>query len=273
MFAPVPLHTTTEGVVWLPEHAHVRARADGFVVRLQSRPGQEVSAGSPLLEMEEPSVETQVNVLTERVAELEVRLIAERFTDRVAAEITRMELDKERAALERELERLRRLSLQATAPGTFIVPQAEDLIGRFIHEGEIVGYVLPSSTGIARAIVGQDDIDLVRNRLRGIEVKLSDRLGETFHATVLSEVPAALDQLPSRALGFAGGGAIAADPRDPKGTKALQRFFNLDLSLDPTPERIWFGTRVYVRFEHEWEPLWSQIYRRVRQLFLAQFSV
>ena len=70
-----------------------------------------------------------------------------------------------------------------------------------------------------------------------------------------------------------GGGEIAVDPQDQNGTKLLERVFLFDLDLDGQlrPER--FGTRVHVRFEHRYEPLARQWYRRMRQLFLSRFDV
>ena len=43
----------------------------------------------------------------------------------------------------------------------------------------------------------------------------------------------------------------------------------LDLDLPPERTGNAFGGRVFVRFEHESEPLLSQWQRRLRQLFLA----
>ena len=37
---PVPLGTSTEGVMWVPDNAFVRAGADSFVERLAARPGE-----------------------------------------------------------------------------------------------------------------------------------------------------------------------------------------------------------------------------------------
>jgi putative peptide zinc metalloprotease protein len=34
-----------------------------------------------------------------------------------------------------------------------------------------------------------------------------------------------------------------------------------------------FGGRAYVRFNHEWEPVGQQIWRRMRQLLLARLQV
>ena len=85
---PAPFYTTTEGVVWLPENAVVRAGTDGFVRALLVEPGKIVTAGEALVESEEPTFKAELEILRARVAELETRLATERFADRVRAEIT-----------------------------------------------------------------------------------------------------------------------------------------------------------------------------------------
>ena len=69
---PAPLYTTTEGVVWLPESANVRAGTDGFVRRLLVEPGRVVSLGEALVESEEPTLNAELEYLQARVAELEI---------------------------------------------------------------------------------------------------------------------------------------------------------------------------------------------------------
>jgi putative peptide zinc metalloprotease protein len=49
--------------------------------------------------------------------------------------------------------------------------------------------------------------------------------------------------------------------------------FQFDVALDLPQPVDHFGQRVYVRFEHNDEPLSVQFYRRVRLLFLSRFSV
>lgn len=144
--------------------------------------------------------------------------------------------------------------------------------GRFLREGQLIGYVLPSGSRIVRATVGQDDIDLVRTRLRTVSVRLAQQLNEVLPAHVIREVPAGSEDLPSKALGGVGGGALSVDPRDPKGTKSLQRVFQLDLELPVEAVSSAFGSRAYVRFEHSWEPLGQQIWRRARQVLLSRLQ-
>src|SRR3546814_11184369 len=74
------------------------------------------------------------------------------------------------------------------------------------------------------------------------------------------EVPGGTRELPSEALGLAGGGTIAVDPTDASGRKALNRIFLLDVSLPRALENIQFGTRVHVRLLLAWEPIgWQNV--------------
>jgi putative peptide zinc metalloprotease protein len=268
---PAPLYTTTEGVVWLPERANVRAGTDGFVRRLLVEPGRVVSLGEPLIESEEPTLNAELDYLRAGVAELESRLASERFTDRAKFEITTIELDNARAELATKTKRAERLVARSGGEGTFAVMRPQDLPGRFVREGQLIGYVLPPGSRIVRATIQQDDIDLVRDRLRSTTVKLTERLHETLPARIIREVPAGREDLPSKALGGTGGGALPVDPRDQQGTKTLQRVFQVDieLPLDVTSAAA-FGSRAYVRFDYQWEPIGQQIWRRARQLVLSR---
>jgi putative peptide zinc metalloprotease protein len=270
---PAPSYTTTEGVVWLPENAIVRAGTDGFVRTLMVEPGRIVIAGEKLVESEEPTRKAELEILRARVAELETRLATERFTDRVRAEITITELGQARAELATATDRAERLIVRSRSDGTFAVMKAQDLPGRFLREGQQIGYVLADGSRIVRATIRQDDIDLVRHRLRKAEVILAERLGEILSAEIIREVPAGRDDLPSKALGGAGGGALAIDPGDPHGLKTLQRVFQVDIELPRNAvAAAAFGSRAYVRFDYDWEPAGQQILRRLRQLLLSQLQ-
>jgi putative peptide zinc metalloprotease protein len=270
---PAPLYTTTEGVVWLPESANVRAGTDGFVRRLLVEPGRVVSLGEALIESEEPTLNAELETLRAGVTELESRLVSERFTDRAKFEITTIELDNARAELTTKTKRVERLVARSGGEGTFAVITPQDLPGRFVREGQQIGYVLPPGSRIVRATISQDDIDLVRDRLRTTTVKLTERLDETLPARIIREVPAGREDLPSKALGGTGGGALPVDPRDRQGTKTLQRVFQVDIELPVNVDSATaFGSRAYVRFDYHWEPIGRQIWRRARQLVLSRLQ-
>jgi putative peptide zinc metalloprotease protein len=269
---PLPLHTNSEGIVWIPEDAYVRAGADGFVDRLLLESGTRVDKGVKVIENKDVFLASQIEINRERIRELEVRLLSERFTDRVRAELTKIDLAEERSKLDSNLDKQTRLTAQSERSGTFLVSHPLDLPGRFFAKGETLGYVVPDETATVRTIVLQDDIDLVRHSVKSARVMLTSNRDSTLDAHVVREVPAAGYEVPSKALSVSGGGALAVDPRDPKGLKVSRRVFQFDLTLSSPLPNPAFGQRVYVRFEHQYEPLAYQAYRRIRQLFLARFN-
>ena len=266
--APVPSWTRAEGVIWVPEEAQVRAGTEGFVEKLLVPVDSKVVRGQPLIEAQDPFLRARVRVLEAQVRELSAQYDALIQVDRVQAQIAREELISVQANLDRARERLRELTLKSGADGRFVVPQAADLPGRFLQKGTLVAYVVEPKELTARVAVGQDYIDLVRSRTRSVEVMLAEWGAPPIPAEIRREVPAGSKQLPSPALGTMGGGKFAVDPRDNQGVTAVGRVFQLDLSLPPDVRSSYLGARVYVRFNHGFEPLGVQVYRALKRVFL-----
>jgi putative peptide zinc metalloprotease protein len=270
---PVPVWTSTQGVVWLPEQAQVRAGADGFVLKVLKAPGAAIERGEPLIETLDPENAARLRVLEAQVRELRAHLQTVQLEDQVEAEIAEEEL----AARQAELARVRALAdaavIRSPAAGRFVLPHARDLPGHFVSRGEVLGYVANHEQPIVRAVVSQADVTFVRGRIESVAVRLADRIGEVVPATVRREVPQASERLPSMALGAMGGGPFAVDTRDPDGMTAAEKLFQLDLAL-PADARIGgIGERAYVRFEHGNEPLANRGFRALRRLFLGRLGV
>ena len=80
--------------------------------------------------------------------------------------------------------------------GRFVLARAEDLPGRFLRKGELIGYVTQEGRSIVRVVVSQDDVDLVRNRLARADVRLAENMAEVVPANVLREVRASRSEHP-----------------------------------------------------------------------------
>lgn len=270
---PMPLSTHAQGVVWVPAKAELRAEANGFIERIVAPPDSLVKEGDLLLVNRQPDLDADVAQYSERIRQLEVQYASKMFEDRLQAAVVAEDLARERAGLARAEERLDGLLIAARVSGRLRLPRAEDLPDRFIKKGELIGYILSGPPRIVRAVVSQDDISLVREQRESVDVKIADRLEETYLAKVIREVPGGMDQLPNKALSLEGGGIHGTDPRDPDGLRSLERLFQFDLELPESVGELQLGTRVYVRFHHQAEPLASQWGRRLRQLFLSRFNV
>lgn len=270
---PLPLYTRAEGVVWLPDQAIVRAGGNGFFQRWLVAPGQRVHRGEPLFVLADRVLAAELAVQRAKVAEAEARYRAEQFTDPVKAMVTQRQLQQEQVVLVKTEERAAKLIAYAATDGLLVAPQAQDRPGSYIKKGELIGYVLERQALIARVVVPQDDIDLVRSRFQAAELRLADWIAPRHPVQMQRYAGGGVEELPTAALGTQGGGLIPVAPNDPNGVKTIARVFLVDLSLPPTVTPAAFGERVYIRFDHGYEPLAWQGIRRLRQLFLSRFGV
>lgn len=273
IWAPLPLRTRAEGVIWIPEQARLRANSDGFVERIVARPGSHVQPGDVLIICRDPQLTTQVRVLESRLEELQTRYTVQWLVGPTQAQMIKDEIAHLEERLTRARERVSELVIRSRASGTFEVPEASKLPGRFVRQGTPLAYILDFNALTARVVVPEADVELVRHRTRNIEVRLVDRPTQSFSTTIDREVPAATEELPSTALGSQGGGVIAVDPLDKQGMKTIEKVFQFDLALPTNAGIKTFGGRVYVRFDHGWEPLGTRWHRALRQLFLSKFYV
>jgi len=274
LFAPAPLWTRAQGVTWPSEESQVRAGADGFIARVLVSNGSRVRLGEGLVEAEDPFLRARVKVLVAQLRELRSQAMAAQTEDRVQTAVIREEMAAVGADLKLARERFDALLIRSPRDGVFVVPNAQDLPGHFVRKGQLVAYVVdPADQLTARVVVSQDEIGLVREQTRGLQVMPADWEADPFPAEIWREVPGGTDQLPTAALGITGGGPFAVDPRDAQGRKTLERVFELEISLPQAARTRYLGKRVYVRFDHGFEPLGLQIYRSLRQLFLRRFGV
>lgn len=272
-FVPVPLNTRAEGVMWIPEQAFVRAGTDGFVEKFIAEPGAHIKTGDPLIACYDPLLPAQIKVLESQLRELQATYDTQVFTERVKAEITKEEMNNVASKLADAVERAAELKIKSPGSGAFVVPMAQDLPGRFVRRGELLGYILDRSILTVRVVVFQPDVDFVRQQTTDIQVRLPGRINETLSAVMRREVPGATDQIPGKTLSQEGGGEIAIDPRSMLGIKAFQKVFLFDIELPFYRGLYSVGERVYVRFAHGKEPLFWRWYRGLRQLFLKRFNV
>jgi len=270
---PIPLRTLTEGVVWVPEEGIVRAGADGFVARVVATPGTWVKPGDVLVQCQDLDLSTEASVLEGQLRELDARHRQAVVDNRVQAEL----IDEQRKVvtenLARARERMQQLTIRAQIVGLFVMPKASDLLGRFVQRGQTLGHVVDVDNVTVRTLVSQEQIDLVRQDTRAVEVRLAERFGTIAHATMQRVVPGASNELPSPALGTHGGGVLPVDPTDAEGRKSVQNYFQVDVQLAGEKRPVNMGGRAYVRFDHGWEPLAVQWYREARQLFLSRLNV
>ncbi len=270
---PLPLATVSEGVLRFPEESLARARTDGFVENTVMNPGSEAKPGDVLVRCSDPLLPARIRALEAELRELQIEFDMNERNQRVKAQVTLEDIKQVKQQLEFARIKADELTVYSRADGIFYVPMPQDLPGKFVKRGTIIGYVLNNSSVSARVVIPQGDVDLVRNRTRSVKIRLPERIIKTLPASLIREVPAGTDQLPAKVLSQEGGGDVPIDPRDQKGVKAFQRVFLFDIQMPPEVYLFNVEGRVYARFDHGLEPLAYRWYRNIRQLLLKRFNV
>ena len=275
---PAPSWLRTEAVAWVPNDNVVRAGTDGFVTKVVATPNTPVRKGDILLVTEDPELTGQVSVLAAQLVEQQAKLTSA-VKDKVYASIVQEEIVHVSKRLEVARRKVTDLVVRSPADGIFVMADAQDAVGHFVRRGEQIAFVMDYARMTVRAVIPQSDIDLVRKMTRRVEMRSVENVAEVIHATVTRAVPAATDELPSLALSSHGGGEISLDPsRSPENgrsaePKAAASLFHFELEMATPGALQTLGSRIYVRFEREPEPLAEQWYRAVRRVFLKKFNV
>ncbi len=270
---PSPYSTYSQGVLWMPENSQIRARQNGFVEKVLSRSGEKVSATLPLIQLQDQGLRAELELAEARMDEAQSRYRAS-FSDPARAEIRKEVLRYRQQEVDKAKEQVSQLTLLSPGTGTLVLPEGENLKGRFVRRGQMLGYVVDYSRLPVMAMIAEDDIDDVTQRAEHIEVRLASRPDTTYTATIERIYPASTRQLPSEVLTVEGGGPIARDPSASESgqLQAYQHYFHVQLSVPDLPrERL--NERVHVLFHHSDEPLIQRFYRSIRRVFLRQLDV
>jgi putative peptide zinc metalloprotease protein len=270
---PMPLKTAAEGVVSLPEQSRLRAGTDCFITDAIRPNGSMVEAGEELIKCEDPYLSAELRVLEANLEEAQAKYNSEPMQSRAKREILRKDLDSVKAELQRTQERVGELVMRSPDSGIFILPDEENLQGRFVTKGALLGYIMGAAESTVIVVVEQSDINLVRENTTQVELRLIGNLEQLHKTRIDRQVPAASDRLPSAVLGTAGGGTIPVSPEDPDGLQTLKKTFQFEFRLPLEQQSIRIGERVFALFDHGYEPIAFQLFRSVRQLFLRRFHV
>ncbi len=270
---PVPHALVAPGVVWVPSDAIVRAGADGFVADIAATPGGDVEPGTRLFRLEDPIAAAHLETLSAEVAVQQSRFDAVNMVDRVQARLIADQLNRAQVTFDHARERFAALEVEAARAGRFVVPNAAGLPHRFVHKGDLLGYILSGDDIGVRAVVSQSELDLVRAHTTRVDVRLTERVEQALPARVVRETPAALDRAPAPALAPDGGGPMLTDPASKNHERPLDRWYAFEIALTGGDITQRIGEHAAVRFDLGFEPVAWRIARSARQVLLRTLNL
>ncbi len=268
LVVPVGHSTYSEGVVNLSENALIRANTSGIVTSVQLADGDTTNKGDSILTLEDIDLEAQVHNISAKLTETLAKQQSLFLRDRTQTDTLKARASAIAEELRMAKEQLAHLNVVSTTSGVVSLPKANDLLGRYVRRGDVVGYVAAQQQATALVAIPEADIDIVRRDMNSIEVKLSSRPGVTLDAEFIKELPLATDRLPHRILGSGSGGKLSVDARDKAGVQLLSNIFLVEITLPLETTGSYLGQRIYVRFNHKKERLGVRLVRRLNQMLL-----
>lgn len=271
---PVPAYTLSQGVVWMPEDAQLRAETEGVAseLLLLDITGN-VEKGTAVIDIDAPLLNTEVEVLQAKLTELNTQFRSEWEADQVKAGKIKEDMLVVAEELKYAKKNQQAMRIKTQKAGKLLIPEVDDLPGKFLRQGDVIGYVIDDSLPTVRVVVTQSDIGQIQKQLNGAEIRLVNHPEQAIPATIIRRAPEATNTLPSAALATTNGGKIQVNPNAKEELTTQEKVFHIDLEYTPIYNSPEIGQRVYVRFDHGSEPIGQQWYRRFRQAFLRQFNV
>ncbi len=272
---PFPNRFRSPGVLLAETYSVVAPEVSGEVVEILAPDGSQVQPGQPLMRLENHELELQIEGAEAQLAGTEamIRRALRESTADIAALESRSEAT--RKLLARLHEARDSLVVRAPHQGVWVSPEVDDYVGSWLDRGFAAGQLIDNSHYYFSAIVSQNEASrLFTNEIRESEVKIYGQAGKTLPVSDHRVIPADRQNLPSPALGWAGGGEVAVDLQDQSGTKASEPFFEVRArfaGLDGVT--IYHGRGGRIRFDLPREPLLHQWIRKLRQLLQRRYGI
>jgi len=237
--------------------------------------GSLVQAGQPLFRLENRELELQIEAAQAQLAGTEAML--RRALGESTADLKPLESRAEatRQFLDRLLEAQQSLLVRAPHAGLWVAPQLNDIVGSWLERGFATGQLIDTSSFYFSAIVSQNEASrLFTDEIRKTEVKVYGQADQVLPVRSQKVIPADRQNLPSAAVGWAGGGEIAVDMNDQSGTRATEPFFEVRAHVDLVePVTVLHGRGGRIRFDLPPEPLLHQWIRKFRQLLQSRYGI
>ncbi|MCS7090849.1 MAG: biotin/lipoyl-binding protein [Verrucomicrobiota bacterium] len=271
---PFPHYFRAAGVVQAKDLTLIPAGIDGRIVELLTPPGRQVQPGQPLVRLDNPELELELQSARaewEETVARERRALHEATADVRPLAARRQAVEQRIRELEEEL-----AARVVVAPhaGQWVAPELDQAMGRWIPRGTVLGAVANLEAYRFEAVVSQREAAwLFQQQLKSPQVRLRGQAGEVLSVLRQTIIPAEHRRLPSAALGWQGGGPLAVAMDDPEGRRAMEPFFVVRADLASHPRiALLHGRSGQIRYRLASEPLLSQWLRRLHQLLQREYG-
>jgi putative peptide zinc metalloprotease protein len=271
-FVPMPYYFRADGVVKSSAFQNVYTSSPGRIAELVTPSGEEVEAGQILLLLKNEELEVEKDLI--RIERERGDLLLRQDRNEQGTQLAGLRafltaLDAREAALKVQLENL---VVRAPVAGRWIADDLHEVMGSVVPRGQSLGMVRGEDGYVFSAVVHQRDAG--RLSLDDSELKIRGQEGLNMSLTNLDAIPAGQEDLPSAALGVAGGGSMGVAAEEGSGKKTTEPYFQVRGTIEEAKGVILqHGQRGIARFALPKKPLLNQWRHSIRQFFQREYQL
>ncbi len=268
---PVPVCTTAQGVIWLPEQARLRSGTEGFIKEIRVRHGDAVETGQLLVILENPALQRELDHLSQQLTDLRndhsnIKHVSPGRANDIAKQVTKIS-----EGLQLITERMARLQLRSPGRGILKLPRQDQLTGSFVRQGDVLGLILDKNTLRLRAALPKPDAARVALHLTGVDIKMAEHPNLSFGAQMVTELSSPDRTSLATAVEDRANAKFITAAIDQNGVSSKEPLVMIDLRM-PSAMIAHDGSRASVRFLQGTQSIAAQTYRRLCLEFSRNFS-
>lgn len=274
---PMPERVRVKGVLQASDFRELYSESGGTLVQVLVRPGSWVKAGQPLARLDNPELGYEIRAARRQ----REQLLAQELQAVSMAVANLQPLVRQRQAIEEKIAQLllqqKQLVVLAPIEGIWSASELEASRGQWIGRGASMGTVVDDRSWRFVAVLPQVSTHLFEAGVVYSEIRIGGQQEFNVRSASTEIMPFEQGQLPSAALGMAGGGDIAVQSGDSKGLAAAEPFFRIHAQLPPLEQaqalRRLHGRLGTMRITLPDSPLLVQWERGARQFLQRKFRV
>jgi putative peptide zinc metalloprotease protein len=274
---PMPERVRVKGVLQASDFRELYSESGGTLVQVLVRPGSWVKAGQPLARLDNPELDHEIRAARRQ----REQLLAQELQAVTMAVANLQPLVRQRQAVEEKIAQLlqqqKQLVVLAPIEGIWSASELEASRGQWIGRGASLGTVVDDRSWRFVAVLPQVSTHLFEAGVVYSEIRIRGQQEFNVRSARTEIMPFEQGQLPSAALGMAGGGEIAVQSGDTKGLAAAEPFFRIHAQLPPLEQaqalRRLHGRLGTMRITLPDSPLLVQWERGARQFLQRKFRI
>ena len=263
---PVPGRIQARGIVQPADLAVVHSEYGGFVKRLVAQPGNKVSAGVELTQIENPQQSNQRKMKRARLDGLLVKYRRYHGQDLVRASQTKNEIENAKFELATMGESRALSTVMSPIDGVLIERVPKLNVGQFVQPGDEV-FRVGGFNWVVKAVANQSSLANIRPKIgQQVNCRFLAEPSSEFAGTIRSVSASGNQVVPFKALTHLAGGFI---PVRDESLEATEPFFELKIDLDSKydPAFLKNGMVCEIRFGQSEATVGNYLYRALLRFY------